>query len=70
MRCPVCGVDGRDGHRALAAHLTEQAARSDGAHVMWLNRNVTKERVGVDELAALLRELAETGATRATRVKR
>jgi len=39
---------------ALAAHLVREADRSDVAHVMWLNREVTKRRVGAAELAVLL----------------
>lgn len=70
MRCPVCGVDSGEGSRGLAAHLAERARRSDGAHVMWLNRNVTKERVDVEVLAALLDELFATGETSAARVRR
>jgi hypothetical protein len=35
---------------ALAEHLVLEAGRSDVAHVMWLNRNVTKHRVAADEL--------------------
>jgi hypothetical protein len=70
MRCPVCGVESGEGSRGLAAHLVERAACSDGAHVMWLNRNVTKERVGVEKLAALLDNLFATGETSAARVRR
>jgi hypothetical protein len=40
----------------LAAHLTEEAETSDVRHVMWLNRNVTKYRVGSEALAERLRE--------------
>lgn len=69
MRCDVCGetVDGWDG---LAAHLVERAAQSDPAHVMWLNRWVTKRRVGANELRALLEEQAAGGATGEERVRR
>jgi hypothetical protein len=66
----VCRIDVGDGNRRLAAHLHQCAAQSDGPHVMWLNRTVTKERVGIEELATLLDELATTGETGATRVRR
>jgi hypothetical protein len=55
--CPVCG--GPVAHvDALALHLVEQAEASDGAHVMWLNRQVTKHRTDAAHLAELLRGLA------------
>jgi hypothetical protein len=56
-------VEGIDG---LAEHLVQEAGRSDVAHVMWLNRNVTKHRVTAAELAVLLREQA-TGEERVKR---
>ena len=67
--CEVCGdelhsVDG------LASHLIDRAADSDAAHVMWLNRNVTKHRVDAPELAALLRARADGGHTDTQRVAR
>lgn len=67
--CGVCGVS-VEGFDALAAHLVGQAARSDIAHVMWLNRSVTKHRVAPGELAVLLRRHAEgrlSGEDRVTR---
>jgi ribose 5-phosphate isomerase RpiB len=66
----VCAIDVGDGRRQLAAHFADLASRSDGAHVMWLNRNVTKQRVDEDTLTALLDELFATGRTTAVRVER
>ena len=66
----MCEAEVGDGSRQLAAHLEDRASHSDGQHVMWLNRNVTKQRVDVDALATLLDELFATGATRATKVDR
>jgi len=51
--CPVCAAPAPD-LEALAAHLVERAEASDGRHVMWLNRRVTKHRVSAEELAPLL----------------
>ena len=48
--CPVCGAATED----LAAHFVAAAEASDAAHVMWLNRNVTKHRLTAPELAPLL----------------
>lgn len=56
--CAVCGAAG-DGFAALADHFVAEAADSDVAHVMWLNRNVTKFEVDSAQLAALLRDYAE-----------
>jgi hypothetical protein len=67
--CAVCQttVDGIDG---LAEHLVVEADRSDVAHVMWLNRSVTKHRVAAAELAVLLRRRSEGLATGEDRVGR
>ena len=67
--CAVCGYSA-DGLPALAAHLVAEAERSDVAHVMWLNRNVTKHRVGVDELCRLLAETADGRSAGGDRVAR
>jgi hypothetical protein len=55
---------------SLAAHLVGEAERSDIAHVMWLNRNVTKHRAGVAELAALLVRYGDGGLAGEDRVAR
>jgi hypothetical protein len=52
--CPVCGNEVGD----LAGHLVARAGRSDGQHIMWLNRNVTKKAVDAEELARLLADPA------------
>jgi hypothetical protein len=67
--CPVChlAVAGFDD---LAQHFMAEADGSDIAHVMWLNRNVTKFQVPAAELALLLRRRAEgrpMGIDRVTR---
>ncbi|HVM67692.1 MAG TPA: C2H2 type zinc finger domain-containing protein [Acidimicrobiales bacterium] len=67
--CEVCGARA-DGFAALAAHLVDEAARSDVAHVMWLNRCVTKRRVPVTDLEALLRARASGAAPGEARVQR
>ena len=55
--CPVCGA-AVAGTLALAEHLVAEAAASDGAHIMWLNRKVTKH----ETTPARLAELLERGA--------
>jgi len=55
---------------SLAAHLVGEAGRSDIAHVMWLNRNVTKHRVDAAGLAALLEQDRDGGSSGADRVGR
>ena len=67
--CPVCGLSVED-LDALAVHLVGEAGRSDVAHVMWLNRNVTKHRVGAARLAALLEQHADGGPTGEDRLTR
>ena len=51
--CPVCGFVAKD-LSVLAFHLVERAEASDGLHVMWLNRNVSKHRLSAEELERLL----------------
>lgn len=60
-RCPACAVTVVDGAAGLASHLVAQAEGSDVGHVMWLNRNITKHRLGAGELAQLLGDWAATG---------
>ena len=38
----------------LAEHFVALADESDGSHIMWLNRNVTKKAVDAEQLARLL----------------
>jgi hypothetical protein len=38
----------------LAEHFVALANQSDGRHIMWLNRNVTKKAVDAEQLARLL----------------
>jgi hypothetical protein len=61
----VCGVtaatDEENAAAALASHLIAEADASDGRHVMWLNRTVTKHRVDAGELADLLARWAGPG---------
>jgi len=56
--CASCGLKVED-VPALAVHLVQAAERSEVSHVMWLNRNVTKRRVGAAELALLLERAAD-----------
>jgi hypothetical protein len=51
--CPVCTLEVLD-VAALALHLVAEAEQSDVAHVMWLNRHVTKCRVSPAALQVLL----------------
>lgn len=67
--CRVCGA-APGSLPALAEHFVAQAAASDIAHVMWLNRNVTKYQVGASELTVLLRRYAAHGPAGDGRVAR
>jgi hypothetical protein len=53
VTCPVCGAD-VTAVRALAEHFVALSERSDGRHIMWLNRNVTKLRTPASDLEPLL----------------
>jgi hypothetical protein len=67
--CPVCGAE-TAGVDAMARHLVERATVSDGSHVMWLNRKVTKHRVPAAELAILLEAVLAGRRPPAPRVPR
>lgn len=59
-----------DGFAALADHFVAEAADSDVAHVMWLNRNVSKFEVDAAQLAELLRDHADGRPMERDRVAR
>ncbi len=67
--CPACGRPTGD-VSALARHLVGMAEASDGTHVMWLNRHVTKHRTTADGLEKLLAPLVDGGPPPAERVRR
>jgi pyrroloquinoline-quinone synthase len=50
-KCAVCGqlFDPKD-YRSLSSHFYELAEKSDVDHVMWLNKNITKEKIDVNTL--------------------
>src|SRR3989475_6448534 len=62
-KCPSCGV-GFQKHNDfddLAGHFVEEAGRSDAGHVMWLNRNITKNKSDRKTLAKLLAVFFDLG---------
>jgi hypothetical protein len=65
----VCGLSVED-PGGLAVHLVGEAEGSDIAHVMWLNRNVTKHRVDAARLAVLLEQYASGGPVDEDRLAR
>ena len=49
--CPVCGVKiNEDAMTTLSSHIYSEALSSDPAHVMWLNRVISRKRLTEDEL--------------------
>ena len=62
-KCPSCGV-GFQKHNDfddLAGHFVAEAGRSDAGHVMWLNRNITKNKSDRKKLSRLLSEFFSLG---------
>jgi pyrroloquinoline-quinone synthase len=56
--CPVCRSPfGPAAYAALAEHFLAESARSDPAHVRFLNQSVSRQRMGQDALAGALEEL-------------
>ncbi|MBX8631002.1 MAG: iron-containing redox enzyme family protein [Thermoplasmata archaeon] len=61
MKCPVClGNSGDKGFADLAAHMLQNAERSDSEHVMWLNRYTGREMMGLGELESAIARCYET----------
>ncbi len=56
--CPVC-ESGASDFDALAAHFAAETDRSDVGHVMWLNRNITKDMGAKAELPKLLADFLD-----------
>ncbi|MDA4128921.1 MAG: iron-containing redox enzyme family protein [Thaumarchaeota archaeon] len=61
-RCPAC-ERAYGSYEGLSTHFSEEAARSDASHIMWLNRNITKDKGRGKELGSLLFEFFDTGKT-------
>ncbi len=59
MRCFVCGHETGAGYREVADHLLRRAAESEADHVMWMNRNLTRRKVGPEALAAQIQAYDE-----------
>lgn len=51
--CPSCEYRA-SGWKTIASHLYFMARNSDPSHVMWMNRNLTKKEVDVDNLSIML----------------
>ncbi|MCG3109317.1 hypothetical protein L3N51_01607 [Metallosphaera sp. J1] len=47
--CPACEIK-LDSWRSVTDHMSERAQRSDPAHVMWLNRNLSLREMTKEEL--------------------
>jgi hypothetical protein len=67
--CPVC-AEVTKSLSSLAAHLVDRAEESDAAHVMWLNRHVTKHRMPAEELQPLLAAVLAGAPLPGPRVRR
>jgi len=57
--CPVC-ESASASYDVLAAHFTEQTRNSDVGHVMWLNRNITKDSKDKTRLPGLLADFLDS----------
>ena len=55
-KCSVCEASfGREDYESLATHLCDKADQSAPAHVMWLNKNITKQKCDAQILSKKLR---------------
>jgi pyrroloquinoline-quinone synthase len=60
--CPACLRGwGPAAFPRLAEHLVEEAARSEPAHVRWLNQNLTRKRTEAADLVPKLAQLYDLG---------
>jgi len=63
-KCAVCGTTFQAGdYDSLAHHFYESAERSDPGHVMWLNKNITKQKTDSFQLSGQLRVYLDFQAT-------
>jgi pyrroloquinoline-quinone synthase len=61
-KCPACLTPFERGdHSALAVHLVQQADASDASHVRWLNQNLSRKKMGANELEGVLRRFFDLG---------
>ena len=62
-KCPACLAPfGPGDFSALARHLIDEATHSSAGHVRWLNQNLSRKRVGVEELTQSLRAYFDLGS--------
>lgn len=64
MRCPTCLVETGSSYDELSRHVYEKQEQTDGEHITWINRYVTKRKVSFNEFAALVRSAFETSDLR------
>ena len=57
--CPVCERRA-ESYDALAGHFSQETARSDVGYVMWLNRNITRDKNAAPELPRMLSGFIDT----------
>jgi pyrroloquinoline-quinone synthase len=73
VKCAACGIKLETGdYDSLASHFYNLAEQNDVHHVMWLNRNITKERTDASDLSKLLKRylgLDGTGLDRWMKVR-
>jgi pyrroloquinoline-quinone synthase len=63
MKCPTCGTGfGSNDFNALGKHFYAEALRSDGRHVMWLNRNITKNKTDATALSGMFERFFALGS--------
>jgi pyrroloquinoline-quinone synthase len=61
-KCPACLAPfGLGDFPALARHFIEAASQSHAGHIRWLNQNLSRKRMGAEELTDALRAYFELG---------
>lgn len=70
-KCAVCGQTfGPRDYRRLSSHFYDLAEASDVGHVMWLNKNISKEKVDPRTLEQAMAEYFDTKGDLKTWVKK
>jgi pyrroloquinoline-quinone synthase len=60
-KCAVCSATFPTGdYGGLANHFYDLSEKSDVGHVMWLNKNITKSKIGADSLEKKMAEYFQT----------
>ncbi len=60
MRCPACLQETGDSFDALSTHIYEMQEETESDHIMWINRNVARQKTSFEEFSKRIAGVFET----------